>query len=160
VHRGDQQVHQADRLKLADLGQHRLQADVARVGLDQRQQRRPLRLLLPLVGASVIRSGGDQLLQPHGRRRRQPRGDPHRQDLLGLPKRRSHHPVDAAGGGRLDPLGVAVGQQLLPDPLRLAFALRDVRGQPCGQLVGVGDAAPPKPKVPANLDPVAFGLAP
>jgi hypothetical protein len=146
-------------ISVSIVSQHRLQADVARVRLDQRQQRRPLRLLILLVGVGVISRDGDQLLQPRGRRCRQPSGDPQRQDLFGLVQRRGNHPVDAAGGGRLDPLGVAVRQQLLPDPLRAPLGLGDVLGQPRGELVGIGDGALSKPKVLADLDSVALALA-
>lgn len=142
----------AHRAQLGDLGQHRLQADIAGLGLDPRQQPRPC----GIVAGVVL---GDQGQEPADHRLAQPAGDPQAQGLLGLPQRRAHEPVDATLGGRLDPLAAAVVQQLAANPVLSAFALADVLGQPSGQLLGVRDRALPEPQVPADLRAVVLDRA-
>ena len=94
-----------------------------------------------------------------GHRRRQPCGDLDRQGVLRLARGRSHHAFDPGGRRRLDALGPAPAEQLLPDSFRPPFGLGDVLGQPGRELVGVPDAAFPEAQGFADLGPVALGLA-
>ncbi len=146
------QVDRADRAQLADLGEHRVQADVARHRLDQRQHR-------VLTSVVVRHIDGDQGAQPAGDDGGQPSGDPGGQRLLGLVQRGPHDPVDPPGGRRFDPLGAAPRQQLAADQLRAALRLAHVAGQPLGQRVRVGHRALPEAQVLTDLRPVVLDRA-
>jgi hypothetical protein len=64
---------------------------------------------------------------------------------------REHDPVDAAAGGQLDAFLAAPRQQLVADPFGTALGVGDIRDQPLGELVGVGDAALPESRRLADL---------
>lgn len=147
------QAHRAHRLQLGNLSQHRVQADVARLGPDRGQLRRAIRL--PEFLATVER---DQLPQPRPHHRGQSPDHPGDQQLFATVQRRADDPVDPPSGRRLDPLGQQPGQKLLADLLAPAFGLRDVRDQPLGELVGIGDAALPEPqRLPGSIEDYPFG---
>jgi hypothetical protein len=152
---GEQAVRQsgsANRIQLADLGQHGLQAHVAGNRLDQRQRRR-----LCAVGLIVgdLGQGG----QAGAGVRAEPRGHQRRQRLLGLVQGRADDPVAAACGRRLDPLRAAASQQFLPDPVGAPLGPADAVGQPSGELAGVLGGAFAEPQVAADLRPVVFDCA-
>jgi hypothetical protein len=66
---------------------------------------------------------------------------------------------DPVGGGRLDQLDAAAGQQFLTDAVLAALDAGDMLRQPLGQRVGVGHAAFPDARVRADLCAVALGRA-
>lgn len=74
-------------------------------------------------------------------------------------QRRSHDPLDPRGGGRLDALAATARQQLVAHALRAPLALGDMLSKPRGELLGVGDAALPVPKVLADLRPMTLDRA-
>jgi hypothetical protein len=149
------QVDRADRAQLADLGEHRIQADVARhrladrEGLDQRQYR----LLTRVVVRNLSRG---QRPQPHNNLGGNPPGDPHCQCLLRGPQRRPDDPIDPAPGRRLDPLGAAPREQLVAHQLGPALGLAHVDSQPLRQLLRIPDRALPKAQVRPYLSPVVL----
>ena len=73
-----------------------------------------------------------------------------------IPSRRSRDPLRR---WRLDPRLLAVPEQQDADVLDASLVLRDLRGEPAGELLGVGDAADPKPGVGADLAAVVLDLA-
>jgi hypothetical protein len=71
----------------------------------------------------------------------------------------THGPVHASAGGRLDALLPAARQQLLANSFGSALGLGDVRDQPLGELVGVGNAALPESQRLADLAAVELDRA-
>jgi hypothetical protein len=152
---GEQLARQADRpgrAQFADLGEHRLQADVARHRLDQRQHR-------VLAGAVVRDLDRDQRAQPIGDVGGKPGRDPRGQRLLSLVQRRAHDPADPPSRRRLNPLRPAPSEQLIADQLRAPFGLAHVRGEPLSQIVRVSDRALPEAQMGPDLRPVVLDRA-
>jgi len=75
-----------------------------------------------------------------------------------LVQRRGQDPLDPGPARRLDPLFPAVGQQLYADLIRAPLGLRDVLGQPRGQLLRIRDGAFPETQRPTDLRPVCLDL--
>jgi len=147
------QPDRSDRLELADLGHHRLEAHTSGHRLDHPQDRVGLRVVL------VPRLGGDELQQSPRGRRIQPARDPLERALLGSPQRRARHPRHPIRGRRLNPPAAELDQQLLADPIRAALGRGHVLGQPRGQLVLVRHRRQPEPQVGPDLRPVILDRA-
>jgi hypothetical protein len=140
-----------DSSELGDLGQHRVQADVARVCLDGGQH-------IAAVAVGLVLDG-DERLQPADDGGVEPACHHGDHCLLGLVQRRTHDLGDPPGGRRLDELGPAPGQERLADPVLPPIGLGYVPGQPVGELVGVDNAALSKSGVTADLGAVPLGRA-
>jgi hypothetical protein len=89
-------------VQLVNLGQERLQPELARVGLELPQHAQPFSGHTGLVICG-------QFLQKFGGALRDRRHCPLAGLLLEAPYPRAHHPPELAGGGRLQALGPAVG---------------------------------------------------
>ncbi len=89
------QPDRADRLELCDLDEHRVQAHVARCGLDQGQH------VLTVV---VIAADGDQRLESIDRSPIDARRDPPKKRLFGAIQRRPRDLANAIWRRRLDQL--------------------------------------------------------
>lgn len=126
------QPDRADRLQLGDLGEHRLQAHVARSGLDQAQH-----VLLPFL----LVVDGDERLQSGDGHSVQALKDHRQQRLLGSVEPGPDDLAHAIGGRRLDQLCSAASEQLLTIAIVAAFDRSDMFGQPAGQHLRIGHAA-------------------
>nr|WP_208764829.1 hypothetical protein [Streptomyces brevispora] len=155
------QTDRPHRQELVDLGEHRLQAHVARRFLDLRQhRRRVLALRTTALGSGVVLVGaGHQSRDPLDALHGQPGGDQGRQRLLGRPQGSRHDPIAPARRGRLDALLATAGQQFHPDLLGPAFLARDVLGQIRRQLLRVRDAALTEAEVLPDLRAVVLDRA-
>ncbi len=138
----------ADRCELGQLGEQGIEAHVAGVGLDRGQRARAVDISLVLQA--------DQRLQPGDGPGVEACRHPGHQRLLRLAQRRSHDLGDAIRARRLDQLATAPGEEVVADPVLPTLGLGDVAGEPRGQLLGVDDAALPKPRVAADLGAVAL----
>jgi len=90
--------------------------------------------------------------------RRKASDDGRDEDRIGFADCRVDDPADALGRGRLDPLALAVPEQHRPDVFDAPLVLSDVRRQPSGELLGIADAADPKPGVVADLAAMVLDL--
>src|SRR5664280_828246 len=106
------------REQLIDLGEHALQAHVARIGLDQRQHRGTSTDPGPALVVLAVAAGDDQRYQPSRHLWRQPAGHPREQRLLALVQRRGQEPLDPGPARRLRSALPSSGPTALrgPDP--------------------------------------------
>jgi hypothetical protein len=138
----------ADLLELGDLLQQRVEADVARMGLDVREHRLHvvfvvLRGRLILGGAVAGQVGEDQRVQAAGAALgpRQAGGDLGDGALVGLVQRGADDRVDLGRGRRLDQLRAHLPQQLGPHLLLASFVVPDHVHQVRDELDQVGPGA-------------------
>jgi hypothetical protein len=159
-HVGEQARRQADRPdrdEPLDLAEHRVQADIPRVSLDEPQRQGvPLSVLAAVFPGPV---GRDQRQRPGRGVRRHSGGDPRAQRLLGLAQRRGHDPLGPPRRRRLDALHPATRRQLLGQQFRATLRLGHILGQPPSELVGVFDRAFPEPQHGTDLGPVTLDRA-
>jgi hypothetical protein len=168
------QADRPDRLQLADLGQHRVQAHVPRHRLDQRQHR--VLVFLVIAGdvlvilifvpgtfndaVDVAVLGADQGDNPPGGAGGgDPRGDDGEPLLLRLVQRRPDGPGHPVGSRRLDPLRPAPAEQFRADLVPVPLRVRDMGGQPVRELLLVSDRALAEPEVTADLRTVVLQRA-
>lgn len=120
------QPHRPDRQKALGLGDHRVQADVAGVCLDERE--------LGLLGRGFALIGsardGRQGVEAVGHGTTQAGRDPLRKGLRRHAQGGSHDTLETLRGRWLNALGAAARQQLGEHQLGPALALSDVLGQP------------------------------
>jgi hypothetical protein len=81
------------------------------------------------------------------------------QHVLTPAQRRTHDPVDPSGGGRLDLLDPAPGQQTLAHSLGAAFDLGHVVDQPSSQPLGIDNRALPETQCLTDLGPMELARA-
>jgi hypothetical protein len=155
------QVDMANRLELAHLREHGRETDVARARLD-RAQRVLVRLYLAVhrVGLDVaVEACAQQRLDAGDVPALQASDDGRYQHRVGLADPGVDDPRGPLGRRRLDPLVPAVRQQQGAHVLDAPLVLGDVGPKPARELLGIRDAADPKPRVVADLPAVVLDLA-
>ena len=153
------QPDRGDRGQLRDLGLGGIQADIARIGPDGRED---LPAISPItrIGAGIVTGRGNQLHHPLLDVRRDLAADQRHEGIVGPLQRRADDPADPGPGRRLDLLPPALPEQFLADPVGALFLTAHVLGQPRRQVLGVGDAALPESGHPADLGAVPLDLPP